>query len=407
VLDARYELERRIGGGGAATVYAARDRVLQRSVAVKVRRDDATFDHGGRFEQEARLLAGLSHPGLVTVYDAGTDTTAAAAPQAYLVMELVEGSTLAERLRSGPMSEAEAAKIGMQLAGALAYVHNRGIVHRDVKPANILLCTPEDEDLPTAKLTDFGIARRVDGDRMTMHGMTVGTANYLSPEQARNGAVGPPSDVYALGLVLLECLTGTVAFPGSGSVAAAARLSQQPVIPDELSPAWRELLSSMTAADPGTRPTATRAAAELARMRGSSVAEALPVAVAETSVAPLAAMRASGDRDAPPDATRLLPADAIPVAATRTRRPKGWWLLGGAAAAAVAAIISLALANRSSTSAGVPAAPPTTPAAHSAATTHSTTPTHVAVVRSNPAPAPKAPAPAPKQPKHHHGHGDG
>lgn len=322
VLDGRYEVGRRLGGGGAATVYAARDLVLGRSVAVKVMRTDGEPDQTGRFDQEARLLAGLSHPGLVTVFDAGSSIDGRGDPQAYLVMELVDGSTLARRLAGGPLGVEETAHIGGQLASALAYVHAQGIVHRDVKPANVLIAPPAADGRTTAKLTDFGIARQVDSDRMTMQGFTVGTANYLSPEQATGDDVGPPADIYSLGLVLLECLTGAMAYPGHGVAAAAARLHRQPAMPTWLSPQWRLLIEEMTHRDAAKRIAAGQAAAELARLR------AMQSTVDHTRVLPVLSERGA-------------PVAAVRVARTRRR---GWLPAGIAAAAIAVAALTSALA---------------------------------------------------------------
>jgi hypothetical protein len=218
-------------------------------------------------QAEMQTLAALHHPGLVTVFDAGTMREEDAAEELtspYLVMELVQGPNLGQRLSGGPLSQADTAQLGTGLAATLAYVHARNVIHRDVKPANILLDSAIADDAPFAsKLTDFGIARVVDSTHFTEAGFTIGTANYLSPEQALSGEVGTATDIYSLGLVLLECLTGELAYPGSGIEAALARLNRQPVIPAELGPGWQRLLGAATESDPANRPTAAQLSAEL------------------------------------------------------------------------------------------------------------------------------------------------
>jgi serine/threonine protein kinase len=275
VLGGRYALGDLLGRGGMAEVYRARDTVLDREVAVKVFRhvESSGPDSEARRTSEVHLLASLSHPGLVTVFDAGSGSDSPGDAFAYLVMEYVEGTTLRNRLDSGPLPPVEAARIGERLATALAYVHERGIVHRDVKPANILLTTDG-----TPKLTDFGVARLLDSTRLTIEGTTLGTPNYLSPEQVIGSAVSGVSDVYALGLVLLECLTGEVAFRGQGVEAAVVRLHRAPTVPEQFGPEWADLLYRMTDRDPAARPDAAAVAATLATMTGTR-----PVATAATT----------------------------------------------------------------------------------------------------------------------------
>ena len=264
-LGGRYRLQELIGRGGSAAVYKAMDDVLGRFVAVKVFRPDVR-DEGElrRQEAEVQLLSTFNHPGLVTVYDAGTEQSSSDGTRSFVVMELAQGKDLRNRLRLGRLEARDVAKIGHQLAAALHYVHGRGVIHRDLKPANIMLAFDADTGEARAKLMDFGIARVIEGTRLTATGQTVGTATYLSPEQAQGGALGTSSDIYSLGLVLLECLTGHVEFPGSPVESAVARLQRGPVIPAEIGPGWVRLLSKMTAMDPVARPDAAEVAAALA-----------------------------------------------------------------------------------------------------------------------------------------------
>lgn len=244
-----------IGRGGMAEVYRARDRVLDRAVAVKLMRAVSSTDtERARFTDEARTLARLSHPGMVTVLDAATT-----GDQPYLVMELVQGPSLAECCQGVALEPPRVATIGVQLAEALGYAHSSGIVHRDLKPGNVLL--GEDN---RALLTDFGIARLMsNAARHTATGVTVGTAAYLSPEQVRGEDVSPATDVYALGLVLLETLTGERAYWGSPTEAALARLTTPPHIPADVPTAWHGLLRDMTALHPDHRPSTDQVAASL------------------------------------------------------------------------------------------------------------------------------------------------
>jgi serine/threonine protein kinase len=247
-----------------ADVYRARDTELCRDVAIKVfRQDDGTVAELTRREREINILSGMMHPGLVGVHDAGT-LVHEGQPRRYLVMELVAGRTLANRLARGPMKPRQVADLGAQLADALSYVHGRSVVHRDIKPENILLT-----EVPTlgytlvAKLADFGVAQFVDGSRITGENAVMGTAAYISPEQARADEIGPPSDVYSLGLVLLEALRGEREYTGTPIEAALARLHRPPAIPDELPEEWRALLAAMTDDDPTMRPTAHDVAATM------------------------------------------------------------------------------------------------------------------------------------------------
>ena len=270
----RYDFVEHLGSGGMADVYRARDTELGRDVAIKVFRDDEdTIADKQRREREIHLLGTLNHPGLVGVFDAGT-LMHDGHPRRYLVMELVEGRSLAHRLAKAPMKPRQVADIGSQLADALSYVHARSIVHRDVKPENVLLDeTPALGYTLLAKLADFGVAQFVDGSRLTSDGAIMGTAAYISPEQARGDEIGTPSDVYSLGLVLLEALRGEREYTGSAIEAALARLHRPPAIPDEVPEGWRELLRAMTHDDPAKRPTAHDVAATLRDIIRSMIIE--------------------------------------------------------------------------------------------------------------------------------------
>ncbi|MDY7529344.1 MULTISPECIES: protein kinase domain-containing protein [unclassified Cryobacterium] len=255
LLGRRYQLKELIGRGGMASVYRAADNRLGRDVAIKVFTTVAIEqDDIQRQQAEINVLASLSHHSLVTLFDVGVHRATPDRRQIFLVMELIDGVDLRERLLEGPLSVRNISQVGYDLAEGLEYIHGRGIVHRDIKPANILLAQYSSRFRARAKLTDFGIALSPASERLTNGGMTSGTAAYLSPEQARGEEVGPPSDIYALGLVLLECFTRELAFPGQPVPAAVARLLRDPVIPASISPAWRDLLSTMLARDPADRP---------------------------------------------------------------------------------------------------------------------------------------------------------
>ncbi|MDT7553030.1 MAG: eukaryotic-like serine/threonine-protein kinase [Pseudonocardiales bacterium] len=256
-IAGRYTLDRIIGSGAAAVVYEGHDVVSDQTVAVKVYRQDGSVLTGIQQSREIEALANLRHEGLVTLYDGGTETCPDG--RTYLVTDLVDGPTLAERLKGGPLDVATVRDLAVSLAEALAHVHSRGFIHRDIKPANILL---DEHDQP--RLADFGIARALDGTVATATGAIAGTAAYLAPEQARGEAVESPADVYALGLVLLEALTGRREYPGTAVESATARLFRRPVVPAGLPWHFTALLKSMTDPDPARRPTAADVAAALA-----------------------------------------------------------------------------------------------------------------------------------------------
>ncbi|TFD30877.1 serine/threonine protein kinase [Cryobacterium cryoconiti] len=265
-----------------ASVYRATDLFLGRTVAVKLFRLDTADDAGPeRQSGEVTVLANLNHFALVTLFDAGTAVIDGVS-RTFIVMELVDGTDLRSKIAAGALNPEEVAVMGADLAEALHYVHAQGIIHRDIKPANVLLAPSGFPGRAMhAKLADFGIARLFDATRLTATGSLLGTAGYLSPEQALGSTIGPPSDVYSLGLVLLECLTGERAFTGTAIESAMARLQRQPHIPVELGQAWAEVLLGMTAREPAERLRAGDAAVQLRRLAtGDSTADVTAITVA-------------------------------------------------------------------------------------------------------------------------------
>src|SRR5204863_3181074 len=227
LLAGRYEIQRLLGHGGMAEVYLGTDRVLGRQVAVKVLGPqfarDATFV--ARFRREAQAAAALNHPNVVSVYDTGSDDGTH-----FIVMEYVRGKTLSDVIREdAPLLPERAAEIAQGVAQALAFAHKGGIIHRDVKPGNIML-TPTGD----VKVMDFGIARATSSESLTQTATVLGTATYFSPEQAQGEPVDARSDVYSLGIVLYEMLTGRPPFNGDSAVTVAYKhVREQPVLPSK------------------------------------------------------------------------------------------------------------------------------------------------------------------------------
>src|SRR5919106_6142959 len=230
LISGRYRFIAPLGDGGMATIWRAIDEQLDREVAVKLLRPQFSSDPGfsARFKQEARSAGGLSHPNIVGVYDYGTD---GADGEQYIVMELVTGRDLSAVLRERrSLSLDDSVRIAIGVASALEVAHRKGIVHRDVKPGNILIT-----DAGDVKVTDFGIARAVAEASMTVTGTTLGSVHYFSPEQARGDEVTGASDVYALGIVLFEMLTGRRPFEGDSAAAVALkRLNEDAPTPSSI-----------------------------------------------------------------------------------------------------------------------------------------------------------------------------
>jgi len=231
-LSGRYETGERLGSGGMSNVYKATDRILERTVAVKILAEHLSDDERfvARFRREALAVARLIHPNIVQVYDSGVDDG-----RHYIVMEYVAGRSGAQILqRHGPVAAEAAAEIGIQACAGLDYAHRRGIIHRDVKPGNLMIVGgPVGGGEMIVKLTDFGIARAIEQTRITQVGSVVGTAAYLAPEQVRGEEATPATDVYALGVVLYQFLTGRLPYEGSSLAELAVRQqNEKPLPPD-------------------------------------------------------------------------------------------------------------------------------------------------------------------------------
>jgi serine/threonine-protein kinase len=295
VLSERYEFLSRIAAGGMGEVWHGRDLRLQRDVAIKVLRaehaDDPDFRV--RLHAEARAAGALNCDAVVDVYDYGEQTDDAGRFLSYVVMELVEGDTVAQLIsREGPISADRTARIITDTASGLAAAHRRGLVHRDVKPANLLMT-----DEGRVKVADFGIARAANGMAITRAGTMVGTATYVAPEQVQGQPATSASDVYSLGIVAYECLSGTPPFRGDGEIATAlARVNvDAPALPASVPPWLAGLVLAMLDPDPGARPSA----ADVARV---------------TAVVPVDQPAPASDVPTQPVPTMALPL-AVPMAA--------------------------------------------------------------------------------------------
>lgn len=263
ILNDRYELERKVGEGGMARVYLGRDLRLSRRVAVKVLHSQYASDPQflARFNHEAQAAANLRHPGIIDIYDVGHDGDIP-----YIVMEFVEGQDLKALIRlNGSLPIERAVQITEQVADGLDAAHRAGLVHRDIKPQNIIIGEND-----RVKITDFGIAKSALSTSATETGVIFGTADYLSPEQARGLTATPASDIYSLGISLYEMLTGKLPFSGDNSVAVAMQhVSTAPVPPSRLNPRIPPQLESIVLSaiekDPARRPASARAFAQLLR----------------------------------------------------------------------------------------------------------------------------------------------
>lgn len=412
LLAERYDLVRRIGSGGMATVWEAQDTVLKRTVAVKLVDVEVDGDPtlGERLSREAVTTASLSHPDIVTVYDAGV-----AGRTAYVVMQLVAGrdltAVLAER---GPLPVAEVARVGARVAGALAAAHAGGIVHRDIKPANVLV---NGDDVT---VVDFGIAS-MSGSALaglTAVGTLIGTAHYMAPEQAEGRPASPASDVYALGCLLTTLLTGSPPFEAENPMGVLQRHLQDEPAPlrdrrPDAPPGLEQLVAGMLAKDPAHRPTAAGVRDRLASIQAAPDAGATTLldAPTRTAVLPMPAAGAGAGAvgaatvaaQQPTPATRQVPgapppvipprrtgATAPPPAPTRpTRRRSRAWVLPVVLAVSV---ITLALIAANLDRANSPLAGTSPTAEAPVAPPEDTAPVEEAPVEPEPEPEPEPPA---------------
>lgn len=292
ILDQRYDLEELIGGGGMADVYKARDCLLNRPVAVKILHEEFKQDKEfvDKFQREAQAAARLSHPNIVNIYDVGV-----ADGDHYSVMEYVPGRTLKDRIRQeGHLSVSESLRVAREIAEALAHAHANNLVHCDIKPHNILMMADGH-----AKVADFGIARAVTESTMTYSGNVIGSVHYFSPEQAKGTMITPKSDVYSLGVVLYEMLTGKLPFTGDNPVSIAVKhLQEEPVpvrqIDPAIPPVVEAIVSKAMSKDPAMRPTSAELVQDISQAERMLMAGSQPM----PQMAPMA-------QD--PDATQVLP----------------------------------------------------------------------------------------------------
>jgi hypothetical protein len=326
-VNDRYRLERRLGGGGMGEVWLAEDLVLGRKVAVKLLLPALMDDPGftARFQREARALAALRHPGVVDVYDYGSCVLDDGGQVTFLVMQFIDGESLDAALQRGPLSPTTAMRLVAEVADALAAAHEQGIVHRDVKPANLML---RQDGL--AVLTDFGIARSGSGEQLTAHGMMLCSVGYCAPEQATAEEITPAVDVYALGVVAFECLTGRLPFEGETPVQIVFKHlnAPPPELPATLPEVVREVVSRAMRKDPAERWPSAERMAEAAR-RAAAMVTGAPGAgtTAGTGAATGAASRpgppmpgAPAPQGQPPGTGDVAPA----LAAARPTGPATW-----------------------------------------------------------------------------------
>ena len=390
-LAGRYVLESSIGRGGMGEVWRATDTVLGRAVAVKAIDLRSLRDESGaaRFEREARATAGLSHPGIVTVHDSGVEDDTA-----YIVMELLPGPTLADRIADGPVPVEEVVEVGRQVASALDAAHARGLVHRDIKPANIAYAADD-----RVRVLDFGITQltdSTDSQALTATHTVMGTAEYLSPEQALGGRVDGRADLYALGCVLYALLAGRPPFRASTPVATMMMHANDPV-PDVRdlrpdTPDWlADLVHGLLAKDPDDRPAGAASVAAALTERESLAGAATVVLPAAGAAAGTAGATAAQRRDAVPPPP--LPAPLPPVREPQRRGASAlMWVLALVAVAALALLAWTVLDGAGDETTATPTPTPTPTTSSAAAETTEAPPTTEAP---EPSPTTEEPTPTP------------
>ncbi|MEU2153666.1 serine/threonine-protein kinase [Streptomyces sp. NPDC019396] len=333
VIDARFELIEPLGSGGMGTVWRARDTVLHREVALKAVRSDAGASAAVRERvlREARALARISHPHVVTIHH-----IVDADPHPWIVMELVPGDSLQQRLSQGPMAPDEAARIGRQVLSGLSAAHAAGIQHRDVKPANVLLrngvsAGPGAESPPVAVLTDFGIAALEGTTSLTMTGELVGSPEYIAPERIRgHDRDNPASDLWSLGLVLYVCAEGVSPLRRDSTLATLAAVLDDPVPPPARSGPLAPVLEALLVRDPAARPVAGELDAMLARVEAGGTPDwSRPTVTGLVPPVPGAARTAPPTPPTPPVPTQLdsprptVPEDPHPTVPSGKRQREG------------------------------------------------------------------------------------